>query len=151
MKLRGWRLLTILMGVCVCASCTTRLTKEASQVLIADDRMVDHCKLLGLVSGSSGWGNLAASAGQINARNEAQERAARMGATHIVWIAVEGGYSPSASARAYDCDVPDRLSLPSEDLTDVEKKLQALKRAFDGGLITQDEYDKKRRELLDEL
>ena len=39
----------------------------------------------------------------------------------------------------------------SQDKTDYEEKLQKLKSLFDQNLITQDEYDKKRKEILDAM
>lgn len=65
--------------------------------------MVSSCKYLGEVQGSSGWGNLAASAGMENAKTEARENAARLGATHILWNAIAGGYAPYVSGKAYKC------------------------------------------------
>ncbi len=65
--------------------------------------MVISCKYVGEVQGSSGWGNLAASAGMENAKNEARENAAKLGATHVVWNNIAGGYSPYVSAKAYKC------------------------------------------------
>jgi hypothetical protein len=65
--------------------------------------MVTSCKYVGEVQGSSGWGNLAASAGMENAKNEARENAAKLGATHIVWGNIAGGYSPYVSGKAYKC------------------------------------------------
>jgi len=38
-----------------------------------------------------------------NAKNEAREKAAQLGATDVVWQAVSGGYSPYATGRAYAC------------------------------------------------
>jgi len=38
-----------------------------------------------------------------NARVEAQNKAAKMGATNIVWKNIHGGYSPYAVANAYRC------------------------------------------------
>jgi hypothetical protein len=72
--------------------------------------MVAGCTFLGQVQGSSGWGNLAASQGMENARNEAQEQAAELGATHVVWSNVSGGYSPYATGRAYRCEKNSRHS-----------------------------------------
>jgi hypothetical protein len=69
----------------------------------ADSQMIAGCKYLGDVQGSSGWGNLAASAGMENAKNEARDSAAKLGATHVVWNNITGGYSPYVSAKAYKC------------------------------------------------
>lgn len=86
------------------ASCATTLSPTASRVIQADEKMIADCKFLGQVEGSSGFGNIAATAGMTNARNQATERAAAMGATHILFTNVSGGYSPSAQGRAYRCE-----------------------------------------------
>ncbi len=85
------------------ASCAVAPSPAASRVQEADAQMVASCKYVGEVQGSSGWGNLAASAGMENAKNEARENAARLGATHILWNNITGGYSPFVSGKAYRC------------------------------------------------
>lgn len=93
----------LLISGTLLAGCATGLSRQAQAVQAADERMVSKCTFLGEVQGSSGWGNLAASAGMQNARNEAQEKAAQIGATHIVWMNIAGGFSPFAVGRAYKC------------------------------------------------
>ena len=83
--------------------CATAPSAAAARVQEADTNMVASCRYLGDVQGSSGWGNLAASAGMENAKNEARENAAKLGATHVVWNNITGGYSPYVSAKAYKC------------------------------------------------
>tara|TARA_E500000081_G_C5966885_1_gene276305 strand:+ start:239 stop:610 length:372 start_codon:yes stop_codon:yes gene_type:complete len=65
---------------------------------------VEKCQFVTNVSGTSGWGGVAASSGISNAKEEAKQQAIDSGATHIVWQAVNGGFSPSVSANAYKCD-----------------------------------------------
>jgi len=65
--------------------------------------MVVSCKYIGEVQGSSGWGNLAASAGMENAKNEARESASKLGATHLLWNNITGGFGPYVSGKAYKC------------------------------------------------
>ena len=78
-------------------------SRSAANIIPADPKDVVSCKLLGAVEGSSGWGNIAASAGMENAKTEALERASQLGATHIVWTNIAGGYAPYATAKAYRC------------------------------------------------
>ena len=85
------------------SGCATTPSPRASTILDADKNTVANCKFVGSVSGTSGWGNLAASAGINNAKNEAREQAVRLNATHIVWLSVAGGYSPNVSGNAYKC------------------------------------------------
>ncbi|MDA8179564.1 MAG: hypothetical protein M0T69_08520 [Deltaproteobacteria bacterium] len=87
----------------IISGCATSRSVGASRIQEADPAMVSGCKYLGEVHGSSGWGNLAASVGMENAKNEAWERASELGATHIVWNQIMGGYSPSVSGKAYLC------------------------------------------------
>jgi hypothetical protein len=84
--------------------CATTKSAMATRILEADEKVVSQCKYLGDVSGTSGWGNLAASTGINNAKNQAFERAAALGATHVVWTQISGGYSPFVNGRAYKCD-----------------------------------------------
>lgn len=85
------------------SGCATSLSPRAVNVKDADFRIVESCQFVGDVHGSSGWGNLAASTGIQNAKNEAREQAASMGATHVVWGGVAGGYSPYVNGKAYIC------------------------------------------------
>jgi hypothetical protein len=85
------------------AACGMPPSSAGARVRDADTPMVAACQYLGDVEGSSGWGNLMASTGMQSARNEARSRAGALGATHIVWNAVSGGYAPFATGRAYRC------------------------------------------------
>jgi len=88
----------------IISGCATSRSVGASRIQEADSATVSGCMYLGEVHGSSGWGNLAASVGMENAKNEAWERASELGATHIVWNQIMGGYSPSVSGKAYLCE-----------------------------------------------
>ena len=93
----------VLLSILPCSGCVTTLTPAARQIHSSDERMVANCEFLGEVQGSSGFGNLAATQGMQNARNEAMEQAAQLGATNIVWTNIAGGFSPYATGRAYRC------------------------------------------------
>jgi len=93
----------IMLTSLIACGCATTLSPSATRIVDADAKMVDACTYVGDVHGSSGRGNLAASAGIQNAKNEATEKAAALGATHILWTNVSGGYSPYVSGRAYRC------------------------------------------------
>jgi hypothetical protein len=93
----------ILLTSIIASGCATTLSHPAIKIQEADAKMVEGCTYVGDVHGSSGWGNLAASTGIQNAKNEAIEKAAALGATHIVWTNISGGYSPFVSGRAYIC------------------------------------------------
>lgn len=94
----------LLIFIAVCLSgCSTKLSYQASLIQDADLHQISNCKYLGDVDGTSGFGNLAASTGINNAKNEAREKAANINATHIIWTTVSGGYSPFVSGKAYQC------------------------------------------------
>jgi len=93
----------IMLSSLIAYGCATTLSTSATRILDADTKMIDGCTYVGDVHGSSGWGNLAASTGIQNAKNEGTEKAAALGATHILWTNVSGGYSPYVSGRAYRC------------------------------------------------
>lgn len=84
-------------------ACAAAPSREALTVHDADAAMVSHCKFVGYVSGTSGWSGLAAGAGESNAQSEAREKAARLGATDIVWQTVHGGWGSGANGSAYSC------------------------------------------------
>lgn len=86
------------------SGCAVAPSTSAQRVKIADASEVTECKFVTDIHGSSGWGNLAASTGMQNAKNEALEQAASSGGTHVVWTSVVGGYGPFATGKAYRCD-----------------------------------------------
>lgn len=90
-------------AVVVLAGCTAVPSREALTVHDADSAMVQGCQFVGYVSGTSGWSGLAADAGESNAQNEAREKAARLGATDIVWQTVHSGFGSTANGNAYRC------------------------------------------------
>lgn len=93
---------TIFMSLAL-SGCATTLSSQAMRIHDADTNMIGKCNYIGEIHGSSGWGNLAASTGIQNAKNEAREQASAMGATHIVWTNISGGYSPFVTGKAYNC------------------------------------------------
>ena len=95
--------LIALLALPFVAACATSRSQAAMRVQEADASVVAGCTFLGEVSGTSGWGGLAASTGIENAKNQALDQAAKKGATHVVWNALAGGWGPSASGKAYRC------------------------------------------------
>lgn len=82
--------------------CATNARQGAS-VADADQATIAGCAFAGSVSGTSGVGALAASTGINNAKNQARDQAAQLGASHIVWLSVVGGFTPNVSGSAYKC------------------------------------------------
>ena len=89
---------TLAMGACVVTP-----THEAMAVHDADAAMVSDCTFVGYVTGTSGWSGVAGDAGEANAQNEAREKAAKLGATDVVWQTVRSGWGSSANGEAYRC------------------------------------------------
>lgn len=85
------------------SACATSASPEAQKIKDADETLVQSCTFLGDVTGTSGVGGLGAATGIENAKNAAREKAVKLGATHIVWGSVQGGYSPSVAGKAYKC------------------------------------------------
>jgi hypothetical protein len=88
------------------SGCSMAPTERAAAVRDADDRMVASCQYVGDVEGSSGWGGpLTGKQGMNNSHNEARDKAAALGATHVVWTSVSGNMHDGSmvSAKAYRC------------------------------------------------
>lgn len=92
-------LLTIML--CTVASCASY--KSTGTVIESAPGDVEDCKYISNVIGTSGWGGLASTTGINNAKEQAKQQAIELGATHMVWQSINGGYSPSVSANAYKC------------------------------------------------
>ena len=85
------------------SGCSSTASLSALNIKSAEQKTVETCSYLGNVQGSSGLGGMAASQGMENAKIEAKESAANIGATHIVWSNISGGFSPSVFGKAYKC------------------------------------------------
>ena len=85
--------------------CSTTPTGWAAKILEADDRGVENCKFVGNVEGSLAYGGLfAQETGLKRAKIEGLEKAADLGATHLVWLNAEKGFTGAdANGRAYRC------------------------------------------------
>jgi len=83
--------------------CATTLSQSAASVKDADMKMVENCKFLGEVYGSSYWAGFTVDALVEAAKNEARGKAASLGATHIVWQGISGSNARIARGSAYLC------------------------------------------------
>ena len=94
------------VAVLALAGCSAVASPKAAALIEADDAGVAGCKLLGTVNGGTLFGGAATGLASHNAMVDAREKAARLGATHIVFTSVDGGgydKTGQASARAYAC------------------------------------------------
>lgn len=98
--MRRLGMFVLLVGATGCASVPSH---QAALVREVTQDAVDGCEFLGAVKGISGWGGVAASGtGRNNAVVSAKEKAAALGATHMVWVA-HGDAIQTAAAHAYAC------------------------------------------------
>lgn len=104
------RRIIYLAGISV-LGCASTLSDRASQVRWVDaPQQVAGCDSVGMVEGSSAQSGPAnISTGRNNARNEALERAAAKGATHVQWVENNEGWSGiHVRAEAFDCGSHER-------------------------------------------
>jgi hypothetical protein len=97
------RLAPLAFVILLLSSCAA--TPKAKGIEEADSRMVANCIFLGSVNAASMWGGcLCQGVGFSSAKNQALNKAAKLGATHIVWLNLESGLGGGfASGRAYRC------------------------------------------------
>lgn len=91
----------------VLAACSTALSENASKIRWASSPAdVARCSYLGVVDGTSRQsGSANISTGRNNARNEALNRAAGKGATHVRWMTEDESWSGiHYTAEAYNCE-----------------------------------------------
>jgi Zn-dependent alcohol dehydrogenase len=95
---RGW---TVVVLVCASAmGCSTGLTAAGERVATADEQMVKGCKYLGDVHAVARLSNV--SDRMEDARRDARNQAAQLGATHILF-ASEDARAAETLGRAYQC------------------------------------------------
>ena len=102
MKQLGYILLLML----TLAACATAKSKKVQDTYLDTDMtdMVKECEYLGEVKGWSGWGGVAQKWGIRNARISARNKAAELGATHIIWISAEISREVTVRGDAHRCD-----------------------------------------------
>jgi hypothetical protein len=103
---KSWLAYGALFGLL--ASCATTLSSSAAKVETLSQAEIDErCHLLGPTEGSSGLTGASSHTGFQNARNEALEAAAALGANYVVFDSNDDSYywafSETAHAKAYRC------------------------------------------------
>jgi Domain of unknown function (DUF4156)/Short C-terminal domain len=142
-------------------ACVTELTGAGQQVRIGKQDPADGCTELGTVYGSSTGGGYASTEDKMtSAENELRNRAAEKGANYVVMDAIGSGLpGMTISGRAFRCDrLPSNLAPAANAAAgvvapagDPETRLRKLKELLEKGLITQDDYDRRRAEILQSL
>jgi len=89
-------------------ACTTPITTAGKSikdvnVIDAQELKNNNCVNLGDLEATSGWGNAMAAVGIRSAKNAIRNKAAKLGATHVVWTNQSGGFVPIVHGRAYRC------------------------------------------------
>lgn len=141
------------------AGCLTDLTAAGARVQLGKVPPAAECRELGIVIGSGGGGGYTSSDMKLeSALNELRNRAAERGGDFVVTDASGSDVGGIAvSGRAFDCSraplvtVPASNSAPSKAQPSVEERLRKLKDLRDKGLITPDDYDQRRRAIVNEV
>jgi uncharacterized protein DUF4156/putative oligomerization/nucleic acid binding protein len=114
----------------------------------------EECRQLGLVYGS-GWGSDWTSGAERikSAQNELRNKTADLGGNFVVMDVVSGGTSVSISGQALQCKQGPRATAAASAAPQpsVESRITALKELHDKGLITDSEYDERRKNILNSL
>jgi hypothetical protein len=97
-----------ILAVFALAACASTPSPTARSVRDGDPATVNRdCKLLGTVNGRSMFGSGSDTSKTDGAMADAREKAAALGATHVVFVNVDTSgmfNSGQATARAYRCD-----------------------------------------------
>jgi hypothetical protein len=143
-------------------ACLSELTAQGAAVNVGKGEPGSVCKELGIVYGSGGGGSYTSSEDKVrSAQNELRNKAAELGGNYVEVDAATGDVrSTTLSGRVFRCIAtaasdPEAVRAktapqPTEART-LEERLTKLRSLFDQGLITQDEYDKRRAEILQSL
>ena len=96
-----------ILAAAAAAACASS-PQVAGDVREGDPAVLNRdCKLLGTVNGRSLFGGISDETKTTAAMNDAREKAAKLGATHLVYVSTDksGAFgSGYATARAYRCD-----------------------------------------------
>jgi hypothetical protein len=100
------RLLTVgaIVTAALLAACATTQPSSTDSIVQTSDEAVAGCRYLGNVSGRAAAGmTQGQDVPNSTAKARALERAAELGATHVVWYGVTGVDPTRAEGRAYEC------------------------------------------------
>jgi hypothetical protein len=151
------------LAACMTAACLTDLTGAGQQVRIGKNDPASDCTELGTVYGSgAGAGYTSSEDKMTSAQNELRNKAAEEGANYVAMDAIGSDiHGMTISGRAFRCDrLPSNMSPqdsassagpPSAPSADPEARLRKLKDLLEKGLITQEDYDRRRAEILQSL
>lgn len=93
--------LVTMIGCCVLSGCVYVPSQPIQGIRELSEQVPTSCRFLGEVQGESHFSFLAL--GEELARSRAKDKAALLGATHVVWMQREAGWVHLTVARAYRC------------------------------------------------
>lgn len=109
------RVAAIAIGAAVLTCSCTSLSTEGRKVRVtANPDVVRGCTFVGNVSGSSGWGNAAAAAGEESVQNQMQNETARLGGNVLFLVSSRAGFTARGVGEAYACP-PTTAEKPGTD------------------------------------
>jgi hypothetical protein len=145
------------------AACTAiELTEAGRQVRVGKADPADGCSEIGTVYGSGSGFGTSSEETMTSAQNELRNRAAAQGANYVVMdVLGSDRHGMSISGRAFRCDrLPSNMAPAGSATTatggaapagDAEARLRKLKDLLEKGLITQEDYDRRRAEIVQSL
>lgn len=83
------------------SSCVYIPSKKVREVREVESHQIANCELIGQIHGESEMSYLVV--GVEMAKDRAKQRAANIGATHVVWTDIDSGIRPFVTGRAYRC------------------------------------------------
>jgi hypothetical protein len=141
-------------------ACVSEISAEGAAVKIGKLDPESGCTELGTVYGSGGGGPYTSSEDKMrSAQNELRNHTAELGGNYVA-MDVAGGdvHGMTLTGRAFRCNGKPTTALNAAPATvplaaapTPEERLTKLKELLDKGLITQDEYDKRRAEIIHSL
>lgn len=112
-------------------------------IVEADPSMVEGCKFIALVTGTSQWRVYE------DAKKDVFEQANKNGSTHVILfspVGLQWGERMLLNAKTYNCN--QQSETPAKTNNVLSGKLEMIKKAFDDGIITEDEYKAKRMQII---
>jgi hypothetical protein len=141
---------TILLAVlAVGAGCVSVSKQGASVRVTTNPEVVRGCQYLGSVNSTSGWGGPAGTGlGTANTEADMRNKAAGLGGD-ILFVTATGVH---ASGEVYKQGPNITASTtPAPQSDEPAAKLRDLKKMLSEGLISEDEYQAKRKLILDKM
>ena len=145
----------------VCAACVTPLTSGGERVNVGKSAPHSNCRELGIVMGSGRGGSAASSQDKLeSAMNELRNATAAHGGDFVVMdVSAGDAHGIAMSGRAFDCSRGAPQTEPVQVVQSttpgappsIEDRLKKLADLRDKGVITPEEYTKRREEIIRDL